>query len=164
MNTVSGSVFEATGSKATISANGELREFSASPLLPMYRNDRVCFVLHGETGVAIANLTLGTELNYKPRVLYKSGVNKGAILCGIACLQILAFLSFGTWSLIAHHYSDVEYLMLVLSVLWFGTLWWIWTELHADAADFNARLDAQIQDALVNAAADTSIWEDEKWR
>ena len=164
MNIVSGSVFEATGCKAIISSHGDLREFTASPLLPMHRDDHVCFVLYGETVVAIANLTLGTELNYKPRVLYKSGVNKGAILCGIACLQILAFLSFGTWSLIAHHYSDVEYLMLVLSVLWFGTLWWIWTELHADAADFNARLDAQIQDALVNAAADTSIWEDEKWR
>jgi hypothetical protein len=163
MKTVTGSVVEVAGCKAMISARGEFGEFSASPLLPMRTGDRVCFVLYDAKVVAISNFTLGTEVNYRPRGLYKSGVNKGAILCGIACLQILAFLSFGTWSLIAHHYSGVEYVMLVLSVLWFGTLWWIWTELHTDAADFNARIDAQIQDALVNAAADTSIWEDEKW-
>jgi hypothetical protein len=160
-NVVTGRVTGVKGQTIFVQSGDQNGSFTVEPLPPCRVDDHVCVVLYREKILAISNFSTASAESYRvmaPDGPYKKDViNKRSLIIAVALLSVISALQAYVTQISAR--TELWHVSCVLFVICACVFIWILASLNDNSIAWNSKIDAEIQRAIVTAAANTAIWE-----
>jgi hypothetical protein len=135
--------------------------FTVQPLPPCRIDDHVCVILYGQKILAISNFSTASAETYRvmaPDGPYKKWlVSKEMVVMGITLLSVFSALFAYAVQICSR--TGEWYAQGVLVMLCACIFSWILICINESPVAWNSKIDAEIQRAIINAAANAAIWE-----